>query len=190
MSGYYEHQKHGVDYFIGDFKAGYKVATSTIYGLLRGWVVNMEGDIYGEYMDDVNATPADWSMLVYGDSDDTLFMGEVGMGVWTVIAEDWTLNLEGMYGMYDWHNQLSIKGAFGWQPNDYFALNLYAKTSLYDSANKKSLDLVSEELPFDANSWNTAWNTAWNDSTSHGHAVVDISKYREWSVGLQVMFQF
>lgn len=190
LSGYYEHQKHGVDYFIGDFKAGYKVATSTIYGLLRGWVVNMEGDIYGEYMDDVNATPADWAMLVYGDSDDTLFMGEVGMGVWTVIAEDWTLNLEGMYGMYDWHNQLSIKGAFGWQPNDYFALNLYAKTSLYDSANKKSLDLVSEELPFDANSWNTAWNTAWNDSTSHGHAVVDISKYREWSVGLQVMFQF
>ena len=134
MSGYYEHQKHGVDYFIADLKAGYKVATSTIYGLGRLWVVDMDGDIYGDYMQDATT----WAMLKYGNADDTLLMGELGMGVWTVLAEDWTLNVEGVFGAYDWHNQFSIKGAFGWQPNDNFALNLYAKTSLYDSADGKA----------------------------------------------------
>lgn len=175
LSGYYEHQKHGVDYFIADLKAGYKVATSTIYGLGRVWAVDMDGDIYGDYMEDATT----WAMLKYGNADDTLLMGELGMGVWTVLAEDWTLNVEGVFGAYDWHNQFSIKGAFGWQPNDNFALNLYAKTSLYDSADGKDLDLYYGALPLDATNWAAA--TLYN---------VELSKVQEWSVGLQVMFQF
>ncbi|MBP9999231.1 MAG: hypothetical protein KBT14_00870 [Proteobacteria bacterium] len=175
LSGYYEHQKHGVDYFIADLKAGYKVATSTIYGLGRVWAVDMEGDIYGDYMEDATT----WAMLKYGNADDTLLMGELGMGVWTVLAEDWTLNVEGVFGAYDWHNQFSIKGAFGWQPNDNFALNLYAKTSLYDSADGKDLDLYYGNLPLNATNWAAA--TLYN---------VELSKVQEWSVGLQVMFQF
>lgn len=177
LSGYYEHQKHGVDYFIGDLKVGYKVATSTIYGLGRAWIVDMEGDIYGDYMEVPELMQ--WGMLKYGDADKTLFMGELGMGVWTVLAEDWTLNVEGMYGFYDWHNQASIKGAFGWQPNDWFALNLYAKTSIYDSAKGKNLDLYWGNLPLTADNWNAA-------STS----VVEIASPHEWSVGAQVIFQF
>ncbi len=175
LSGYYEHQKHGVDYFIGDLKVGYKVATSTIYGLGRAWIVDMEGDIYGDYMEDATT----WGMLKYGNADKTLFMGELGAGVWTVLAEDWTLNVEGMYGFYDWHNQASVKGAFGWQPNDWFALNLYAKTSIYDSAKGKNLDLYAGNLPLTQANWGAA-------ST----AVVEIANPREWSVGLQAMFQF
>lgn len=175
LSGYYEHQKHGVDYFIADLKAGYKVATSTIYGLGRVWAVDMDGDIYGDYMEDATT----WAMLKYGNADDTLLMGELGMGVWTVLAEDWTLNVEGVFGAYDWHNQFSIKGAFGWQPNDNFALNLYAKTSLYDSADGKDLDLYYGNLPLNATNWAAA--TLYN---------VELSKVQEWSVGLQVMFQF
>jgi len=178
VSGYYEHQKHGIDYLIGDLKVGYKVATSTIYGLGRAWVVNMDGDVYGDYLE--NASTNEWGMLVYGDSRDALFMGELGMGVWTVLAEDWTLNVEGLYGFYDWHDQFSIKGAFGWQPNDYFALNLYAKTSLYDTADKKTLVVHDGTLPVTA--------VEFNDPAHY--AYVDLSKYKEWSVGLQVMFQF
>ena len=176
ISGYYEHQKHGVDYLIADFKLGYKVSTSTIYGLLRGWIVNMDGDIYGDYI--TNKHTNEWGMLVYGDSKDTLYMGELGLGVWTVLAEDWTLNVEGLFGAYDWHNQLSIKGAFGWQPNDWFALNLYAKTSLYDTANDKTLSVHWGNLPVTA------------EDFSSNYADVELSKFREWSVGLQVMFQF
>ena len=186
VSAYYEHQKHGIDYYIGDLKVGYKVARSTIYGVLRGWIVDMEGDIYGDVMQDHGG----WGVLKYGDTHDTLFMGEAGMGVWSVLDEDWTFNVEGLYGSYDWHDQFSVKGAFGWQPNDWFALNLYAKTSLYDGANHKDLHLVSGADPFDGNSWNTAWNSAWDETTGTGHTKVDVSKYREWSVGLQVMFQF
>ena len=188
LSGYYEHQKHGVDYFIADLKAGYKVATSTIYGLLRGWIVDMEGDIYGDYM--TNKDLNEWGMLIYDDAGDTKFMAELGAGVWTVLAEDWTLNVEGLYGFYDWHNQLSIKGAFGWQPNDWFALNLYAKTSLYDSADGKKLHLLAGDLPLNQANWETAMNTPWDPLTGKGHEVVELSKFREWSIGLQVMFQF
>ena len=188
LSGYYEHQKHGVDYFIADLKVGYKVSTSTIYGLLRGWIVDMEGDIYGDYME--NSAAGGWGLLIYDEVDKNIFMTEMGLGVWTVLAEDWTLNVEGIYGLYDWHNQLSIKGAFGWQPNDYFALNLYAKTSLYDTANDKHLDLVAGDLPMSQANWETAWNSGWDNSAGKGHAVVGIDDFREWSVGLQVMFQF
>ena len=191
LSGYYEHQKHGVDYLIADFKLGYKVSTSTIYGLLRGWVVNMDSPIYGDYIE--NKSLQEWGMLIYGLSDDTLYMGEAGLGVWTVLAEDWTLNVEGLFGAYDWHNQLSIKGAFGWQPNDWFALNLYAKTSLYDSANHKRMDLVADKLPLNQTNWEHAWGTPFGSDPADpnsGHAVVEISTPREWSVGLQVMFQF
>ena len=175
LSGYYEHQKHGVDYFIADIKAGYKVASTTIYGLARGWAIDMDGDVYGDYIEN---NLNEWALLVYGDSTDTLFMGELGAGVWSVLAQDWTLNVEGLYGFYDWHNQLSIKGAFGWQPNDYFALNLYAKTSLYDTANDKHLDLHWGNMPITGTEY--AANVA----------NVELSKYKEWSVGLQVMFQF
>ena len=177
VSGYYEHQKHGIDYFIADLKAGYKVATSTIYGLGRLWVVNMDNDSYGDYMEDyVNNV---WQFLEYGSSDKTLYMGELGMGVWTVLAEDWTLNVEGLYGFYDWHDQFSIKGAFGWQPNDWFALNLYAKTSLYDTADDKNLNLYVGSLPL-------------SPATVASAAILnaDVSKYREWSAGVQLMFQF
>lgn len=177
LSGYYEHQKHGVDYFIADLKAGYKVATSTIYGLGRVWIINMDNDTYGDYMEDY--TNNVWQFLEYGSSKDTLYMGELGMGVWTVLAEDWTLNVEGLYGFYDWHDQFSIKGAFGWQPNDWFALNLYAKTSLYDTADDKNLNLYVGSLPLSPATVASA--TVLNS---------DISKYREWSAGVQVMFQF
>ena len=180
LSGYYQHQKHGVDYFIGDIKAGYKTGSSTIYGLARAWAISMESEMYGDYMPEFDDSK--WNFMLYGNSNDVLFMGEGGLGVWTVLDEDWTLNVEGMYGFYDWHNQLSIKGAFGWQPNDYFALNLYAKTSLYDSANSKHLQIYDGALPFN--------HETWAASVASGYYDVELSKYKEWSVGLQVMFQF
>ena len=105
------------------------------------------------------------------------------MGVFSVLDEDWTLNVEGIFGHYDWHNQLSIKGAIGWQPNDWFALNLYAKTSLYDSADDQKLGF---------------WWWGAEDELNPGTYVYDwlkagdakISDYRETTIGLQAIFQF
>ena len=105
------------------------------------------------------------------------------MGVFSVLDEDWTLNVEGIFGHYDWHNQLSIKGAIGWQPNDWFALNLYAKTSLYDSTDDQKLGV---------------WGWGAEDELNPGTYVYDwlkagdakISDYRETTIGLQAIFQF
>ena len=88
-----------------------------------------------------------------------------------------------MFGNYDWHNQASIKGAIGWQPNDWVALNLYAKTVFYDSANDKKLDMYYlRDGTVDA---------AGNDLvglSKFGKATLD--SYSETTVGLQAIFQF
>ena len=102
---------------------------------------------------------------------------EGGLGVFSVLNEDWTLNVEAVYGDYDWHNTATIKGAIGWQPNDWFALNLYAKTSFYDSADDKSLDLYWMEP-----------NVGLDAYTPIG--TVKLDNYVETSIGLQAIFQF
>ena len=92
-----------------------------------------------------------------------------------MLNQDWTLHLESVFGNYEWHNQASIKGAFGWQPNDWFALNLYLKTVFYDSAKDKNLDLYMTE------------------SSTHNLTLVgkaDIENYNETRAGVQVMFEF
>ncbi|MBD5388731.1 hypothetical protein HDR63_00560, partial [bacterium] len=92
--------------------------------------------------------------------------------------EDWTLNAEAVFGHYDWHQQLSIKGAIGWQPNAWMALNLYAKTTLFDTANDKNLDLF----------WREPGALGTGDFVRIGDTSID--KYRETSVGVQAIFYF
>ena len=102
------------------------------------------------------------------------------MGVFSVLDEDWTLNLEAVFGNYDWHNQASIKGAIGWQPNDWVALNLYAKTAFYDSADDKKLGYWS-------------YGAVGEDGNQLGwmkHGEAKLSDYKETSFGLQAIFQF
>ena len=181
LSGYFEHQKDMANDFIAELKAGYKVSHSTIYGLLRGWLVDIDGNAYG------NAVSDDTSSIffAYNTDVDDIFQIEGGFGVFSVLGEDWTLNLEAIIGNYDWHNQASIKGAIGFQPNDWFALNLYAKTSFYDSAEGKSIDGYY---------MNPSWLTAQVDGESLdsytfcGRAKLD--NVQEWTIGAQVIFEF
>ena len=184
LSGYFQHQKDIANNFILDLKAGYKVSRSTIYGLARGWYVDFDGTAYGNGIKGNNAAGREEGVFIaYKDDAKHAFYVEGGLGVFSVLDEDWTLNVEGIFGHYDWHNQLSIKGAIGWQPNDWFALNLYAKTSLYDSADDKKLGF---------------WWWGAEDAGNPGTYIYDwihggeakISDYRETSVGLQAIFQF
>ena len=184
LSGYFQHQKDISNNFILDLKAGYKVSRSTIYGLARGWYVDFDGTAYGNGITGINVDGHEEGVFIaYDDDAKHAFYVEGGLGVFSVLDEDWTLNVEGIFGHYDWHNQFSIKGAIGWQPNDWFALNLYAKTSLYDSAEDKKLGFW----------WWGAEKTSepgtyMNDWIRAGDA--KISKYNETSVGLQAIFQF
>lgn len=174
VSGYYERQKDIANEFVLDFKAGYKVSKSTIYGLARGWLVNFDDEYYGNGITGENEGGVVESLFVAYDEDaKTTFFIEGGLGVFSVLEEDWTLNLEAIFGHYDWHNQASIKGAIGWQPNDWFAMELYAKTSFYDTAEGKKLNFYGTE--------GGVWGAM-------GQAKLD--KYNETSFGGRVIFYF
>ena len=176
LSAYYQYQHDVSNNVILDLKGGYKLGRSTIYGLGRAWYVNFDGNSYGNGITGVteDGTPATL-FLAYDTDVDNVFYGEVGLGIFSVLDEDWTLNFEGVFGYYDWHNQLSIKAALGWQPNDWFALNLYGKMAVYDSADGKDLSY-----------WGTDANTG---IFSHmGDANID--NYSEATIGLQAIFLF
>jgi len=185
-SAYFQHQKEMANSLIVDLKAGYKVSRSTIYGLARGWFVDFDGDSYGNGVEGVDANGL-YSLLYlpYDTNVSSTLYFEGGLGVFSVLDEDWTLNIEGIFGNYDWHNQGSIKGAIGWQPNDWFALNLYVKTVFYDSADGKNLDFYwqRDDLYLDS-----ALTERVAGLTKFGTAELD--KYKETSIGLQVIFQF
>ncbi|MBP5485308.1 MAG: hypothetical protein J6Y07_01230 [Alphaproteobacteria bacterium] len=174
LSGYYERQQDVANEFVLDLKGGYKIAKSTIYGLGRGWLVSFDDKYYGNGMSGMTESGIAESLFIAynGDTQTTLFV-EGGLGVFSVLGEDWTLNLEAIYGYYDWHGQAYVKAAIGWQPNDWFALNLYGKTSFYDTADGQHLDAYMT----DGGVWE-----------SIGKAKID--GYNEMSFGGQVIFYF
>jgi len=174
LSAYYERQKDIANEFVLDLKGGYKISKSTIYGLGRAWLVDFDNKYYGNGITGTDETGVAESLFIAynGDTQTTLFV-EGGLGVFSVLEEDWTLNLEAIYGYYDWHGQAYVKGAIGWQPNDWFALNLYGKASFYDTADGQKLD---------------AYITSGGEWQDAGQAKVD--KYKEMSVGGQVIFYF
>ena len=183
-SAYFEHQKDIANSYILDLKGGYKVARSTIYGVLRGWYVDFDGDAYGNGVSgqDANGNNATLFLAYNTDVNNTFYI-EAGAGVFSVLDEDWTLNVEAIFGDYDWHNQATIKGAIGWQPNDWFALNLYVKTAFYDSANDKKLDMYFyRDNTVDASGYD------YIGLSKFGKAQLD--SYSETTVGLQAIFQF
>ncbi len=183
-SAYFQHQKDIANMYLLDLKGGYKISRSTIYGVLRGWYVDFDGDAYGNGISgrDADGNNATMFLAYSTDADNTMYF-EGGIGTFSVLDEDWTLNLEAVFGNYDWHNQASIKGAIGWQPNDWFALNLYVKTAFYDSANDKKLDMYYwRENTVDAD------GNAYTGLSKFGKAELD--SYSETTVGLQAIFQF
>ena len=183
-SAYFQHQKDVSNNFILDVKGGYKVASSTIYALARGWYLSLDGNSYGNGVEGENALGGRSLMYIpYQVGDDYAMYFEGGLGVFSVLNEDWTLNVEAVFGNYDWHNQGTVKVAIGWQPNDWFALNLYAKTAFYDSADGKRLDLYWQEP-----NAQLADGTYMTDLTKLG--TVKLDNYAETTIGVQAIFQF
>ena len=183
LSAYFQHQNDIANYGILDLKGGYKITRTTIYGLLRGWYVDFDGNSYGN---GITGTTAEGNkegiFIAYKTDVDNTFYMEAGLGVFSVLDEDWTLNVEALFGDYDWHNQATIKGAIGWQPNDWVALNLYAKTAFYDSADDKKLGYYGYGVVDDSNGQQIM---GW---IPHGDA--KLSNYGETTVGLQAIFHF
>jgi hypothetical protein len=185
VAGYFQHQQDTANSFIGELKAGYKVDRTTVYGLLRGgYSVLTKGDIYGAYVEE----DGDYLMLSYKTDVKDIIYVEGGLGVFSVLSKDFTLNGELIYGHYDWHEQLNLKGAIGWQPGDMFALNLYGMVSLYDSADSKSHKYMWK----DANPDTTAddWPFSTDTTSIYSTGNYDIKDYNEWKFGVQAVFYF
>jgi hypothetical protein len=175
---FFQHQKDTANTFMGAIKAGYKIDRTTVYGVGRLSYTNLiKGDIYGSY---VEAPDGDWMMLSYKTDVKNIFQGEAGLGAFAVLNKYFTLNGELIYGFYDWHNQLNLKGTLGVQPADHFALNLYASTSLYDSAKGKTRQYIN----YDVNPEGVA------SSVVYTVGDYNIKNYNEWKIGVQAILYF
>lgn len=180
-SAYYQYQQDVSNNIVLDLKAGYKISSSTIYGLVRGWYLNFDGNSYDNGVTGKTAEGEDATFyLAYNTDADNTFYVEGGVGVFSVLDEDWTLNVEAILGNYDWHNQASLKAAIGWQPNDWFALNLYGRMAVWDSANGKDLSF---------------WQTDTNPDSPYYTQLIrmgeaNLDNYSDFSVGLQAIFMF
>lgn len=180
-SAYYQYQPDISNNLVLDLKAGYKIRSSTLYGLARGWYLNFDGNSYGNGVTGKTAEGEDATFfLAYNTDADNTFFIEGGFGVFSVLDEDWTLNVEAILGYYDWHNQASLKAAIGWQPNDWVALNLYGRVALWDSAN-------NDEFAF----WQTdTGENSENKGQFINMGVGTMDNYSEVSIGLQAIFMF
>ena len=177
LKGEYIRQKDSSNQLLAELKAGYKIAKSTIYGVGRAWYINYDEEILGNGF--VRGEDGYDYFLIYDKDASDSGVAELGLGVFSVLGEDWTLNLEGMFSYYDWHNQFSIMGAAGWQPNDWFALNLYGKFSLYDTIE----DHKYETIAYDSVEFT---NPPYCGTTGRAK----LNNYNEMSLGVQVMFMF
>lgn len=186
---YYQHQRDTANTFLGELKAGYKVDRTTVYGLARGGYSRLtKGDIYGAYVE----SDGDYLMLSYAtDTKDILYV-EGGLGVFSVLGKDFTFNGELIYGHYDWHEQLNIKGAIGWQPGDSFALNLYGLVSLYDSGDGKTLKYMNYDVNPEGYPINPDTSLPYYTDSTALYQIGDykMKGYNEWKVGAQIIFYF
>ena len=181
LSGYYERQKDVANEFIVDLRAGYKIAKSTIYGFGRAWLVDFDEDTYGNgIVGEMEDGTVGGFFIAYDTNVDTKMFFEGGIGVFSVLNEDWTLNLELTLGNYDWHNQGAGRVSVGWQPDDWFAFNVYGKMSFYDSAEGQHLPTYGRYI-----------------DTDNGNVLTEgylgrskLDNYSEYSIGGQVIFYF
>jgi predicted nucleic acid-binding protein len=189
FEAFYQHQKDAANTFMGAVKAGYKIDRTTVYGVGRIAYTNLiENDIYGVYVDN---NTGDYLMLSYKTDVKNILQIEGGIGAFAVLNKYFTLNGELMYGHYDWHNQLNIKGAIGWQPGDMFALNVYASTSLYDSAKGKVRQYMNYDVDPTIYPKDASLNPVFSDSKLL-YTVGDykIKDYNEWKIGVQAILYF
>ena len=190
VSGYYQHQKDTANTLIGDLKVGYKIDRTTLYGLGRvGYSHLIKGDTYGMYIDDATG---DYVMLSYKTNVDNVVYVEGGVGAFAVLNKYFTLNGEMIYGHYDWHEQLNIKGAIGWQPGDMFALNLYASTSIYDSAKGKTKEYMNYDVNPGPDDYPTLNGVPQFTDSHLLYTTGDykINSYNEWKIGIQGILYF
>ena len=123
-------------------KFGRKMGNSTLYGLARVWGINWNENAYGAYIhneDDNNAF-----FIVYNKNSDMVLNLEAGAGIYSALDDSWSVNAELVLGDYDWHQQAGIFAALNWQPTQTFAVGIYGRMSLWDTAkNQNNIEMYA-----------------------------------------------
>lgn len=159
--------------FVADAKLGYKVANSTIYGLARVWYVGWDDNSYGNGITDPVSRQTTY-IAFKRDVDSSVYI-ETGIGLFSALDDEWSLNLELTLGDYDWHSQAGIGAGLNFQPTQQFAIGVYGRMSVWDSADDKN----SIEM------W--GW-TPTIPATFIGNT--NISKYSDMSLGVKAYLYF
>lgn len=184
LAAYYENQRDTANTFIADLKLGYKIDRTTLYGLGRFSYIDLtSGNVYGGFIKDKTG---DWLMMSYNTDVDSAMFIEGGLGIFGVLNKYFTLNGEALFGNYDWHNQMTLKAALGFQPGDMFALNLYGSTVVYDSAKGK----VRKYMNYDVNPDSAILPTGVTSDLIYTVGDYKIKNYNEYKLGIQAIFYF
>ncbi|MCL2538686.1 MAG: hypothetical protein FWF34_00805 [Alphaproteobacteria bacterium] len=171
IAGYYQWNDIAST-LLADYKLGYKISDTTIYGIARLWYVMWDDNSYGNGItDDAGNT----TYFAFKRNVDNSVYAEGGLGVFSALDRDWSVSAELVFGNYDWHSQLSISAGINWQPGDHFAIGLYGRASVWDSANG------SEK----AEVW------AWTPSIPPTYvSQLHMSSYQDLTLGAKVYFYF
>jgi hypothetical protein len=113
-------------------KFGFKTTSdTTVYGLANLAYIMWENTSYGN---GIVSNTGQVAYMAFERDVSKSFYVEGGAGVFTKLSDQWSLNAEAIFGNYSWHSQLYAKAGVYWQPNDMFALGMYGRASLWDSA--------------------------------------------------------
>ncbi|MCL1891793.1 MAG: hypothetical protein FWF97_00640 [Alphaproteobacteria bacterium] len=178
-------------------KVGYKVTPETmVYGLANLAYIMWDDSSYGNGIID-NAGQVAY-IAFERDVTNSIYV-EGGAGVFHKFTDQWSADLQGIFGSYSWHSQLSARAAIYWQPMDSLALGLYGKTSLWDSANSaKDVYMYAwcepgTQCAVDNAAPPTWWAglpADWSPLEAHCMGRAALSKYRDTQVGINLLLYF
>lgn len=175
--------------FTGKF--GLKTSSdTTVYGLANVAYMMWADPSYGN---GITSNIGQVAYMAFERDVSSSFYLEGGAGVFTKLSDQWSMNIEGIFGSYSWHNQISAKAAIYWQPTDTFALGLYGKASLWDSADSAD-DIymyswcagTDTQCYIDA----IALDPLSTPLEAHYMGTAAMDKYQDMQFGVQGMFYF
>jgi hypothetical protein len=142
-------------------KVGYKNDDSVIYGFANIYNYGWKNEGYGFGFTNQH----DQTEFFYQkESGTSSVYYDLGIGVFSVLDEDWSVDVSGTYMDAEWHGQISVRAAVSYQPWKNAAISFYGRLALWDDADKfesKVAFLNNDRLQWDYKE--TAGFTSYND---------------------------
>ena len=189
--GFFTSSKDISNNFILAGKVGYKFTPDTTgYGFANLAYVNWNDSSYGNgIISDVGQV----AYIAFERDVSSSFYLEGGAGVFHKLTDQWSLDLQGIFGNYAWHNQLSARAAVYWQPSDWFAFGIYGRASIWDSAGSADdIYIYSWCQPGTQCVVDNLANplVTWDPLQAHCMGKVSLSNYQDMQLGVNAILYF